>query len=57
MATYLYSDMIKNNGRTVLKNENHSVILNEVEFKAIKIDITEYMYQNFFFSSEYQMLA
>lgn len=34
-----------------------TVILNEVEFKAIQIDITEYTYQNLFSSSEYQMLA
>lgn len=26
-----------------------TVILNEVEFKAIQIDITEYTYQNLFF--------
>jgi hypothetical protein len=34
-----------------------TVILNEVEFKAIQIDITVYTYQNLFSSSEYQMLA
>ena len=49
MATYLYSDMTRKNGRSaVLKNVNHSITLNEVEFKIIQIDVTEYMYQNLF---------
>lgn len=40
MVTYLYSDMIKKNGRrTVLKNVNHSISLNEAEFKIIHIYI------------------
>lgn len=39
MVTYLYYDMIKKNGRTVLKNVNHSISLNEAEFKIIHIYI------------------
>lgn len=45
MTTYLYSDMIRNNGsRAVLKNANHPISLNEVEFKIIQTDIIEYKY-------------
>lgn len=40
MVTRLYSDMIKNTiRRTVLKNVNHFMRLNEAELKVIQICI------------------
>lgn len=39
MVNYLYSNIVENNGRTVLKNVNHSIHLNDAEFKIIYINI------------------
>lgn len=40
MVTHLYSDMIKNTvRRTVLKNVNHFIRLNETELKIIQMHV------------------